>query len=265
MGTLGIIQISLAVIALAVSGLAAWYAAKVSREVSSSDYISSERVKSETARLLASLRSMETKGFYAALLKEDVNLTHERQCINEFINSSTGFAYYAWAELKSNQAGEGVSEKWRLLFSHLSRLTYLEDPQQYVPLAVDVEEIFDSLEKNDIKVIMGFNSDLVSGIANAKQGRHGDPLLGAIDDTLRQGQVQESGDRELAIRRLAFLKHEMDVDDPDVDLALAVLEQDMQGAITALGRGADPSGSVDELLERYEDQRGGFEEDDGKD
>ncbi len=167
------VEVVLASLALAISGLAALCAAQVSREVSSSDYTSSKLVKWETAKLLASLRSIATKGTHALLFEEDVDLTYERQSINEFINSPTAFAYYAWVGLKSDQAGEGVSEEWRLLFQHLSKMSHSKDPQQCVQLAVEVEALFDSLGEGDLKIILEFNSDLINGIANAKQGRAG--------------------------------------------------------------------------------------------
>ena len=66
METGDIIQFTLASIALVISVGAALFTANVGKTDASSDYVSPERVKSGTARLLASLRSIATKGFDAA-------------------------------------------------------------------------------------------------------------------------------------------------------------------------------------------------------
>ena len=249
----------LAMIALVISVGTAVYATQVSKHVSSSDYMSSERVKSETARLLATLRSMATKGFYAAVFKEEADLTYERQSINEFINSTSAFAYYAWVRLKSDETAEGTPEKWRLLFPHLSLLTRSDDPQSYVRLAVEVERMFNSLGQDDLKVIVGLNSNFIEGIAKSKVGR--DPLLEAIHHILQVEEVQRGADPKLAIRQLTFLKHERGIDDPDLDLALALLQQDAQGLVEALGPGgADMSGSITGVLKRYEHELEDFKE-----
>ena len=257
METVDTLQLSVASLALVVSVAAALYAAKVSRKVSSSDYASSERVKSETAKLLASLRSIVTKCIDALIHKEDVNLTWEQQSINEFVNSPTAFAYYAWAGLKSQRAGKGVSEKWRLLFTHVSKLSHSKDPRQCVQLAVELEAMFDSLGEGDLEIIVGFNSDLIHGIANAKEGRAGDPMLVGVHKILREDEDDE--DDELVMQKLAFLK-DLAVDDADVDLTLAVYRQDLDGVAAALDRGANVNVSIPGMLDRFEAQLAGFEE-----
>lgn len=259
-----IVQFSMSGIAIVISLATAFYAASVSREVSSSDYGASQRVKSETARLLASLRSMVIKGVDAAIFKEDADLSSERQSINEFINSPTAFAYYAWAGLKSDQAGKGVPEKWRLLFRHLSMLSHSDDPQEYVQLAARTERMFDSLEEKDLNVIVRFNSDLIYGIANAKQGRTGAPLLETIHEMIQEDATQEGKYSEVTVRRLVFLKEQKDIDDPDVDLVLATLQQDAQGVRAALERGGNMNLPFEKLFERYKDELAEFQEyDDG--
>ncbi len=258
METVEVVQFSLASLALAISVVAALYAAQVSREVSSSDYASSELVKLETAKLLASLRSIATKGTQA-WSGEDVDLTYERQSINEFINSPTAFAYYAWVGLKSDQASKCVSEEWRLLFQHLSEMSYSKDPQQYVWLAVKVEALFDSLGEGDLKIIVEFNSDLINGIANAKQGRAGAPILDGLHGMQQERKAQEDEDHKLAMPRLACLK-DLGVVDPDVDLHLSMLKQDINGIKVALKRGAKVNSSIPEVLVRYEAQLANFDQ-----
>ena len=258
--TVDVLQLSVAGLAVAISVATAFYAAKVSREVSSGDYASSERVKWETAKLLASLRSIATKGVHALIFKGKMDLTEEQESINEFINSPTAFAYYAWAGLKSDQAGQGVAEKWRLLFYRLSQLSHSKDPHGSVQLAVELEGTFDSLTEGDLKIIVEYNSDLIEGLANSKQGRAGDPMLTVLHELLGEREAQEGENEELVMRQLAFLKG-LALGDPDVDLALAVLQQDLDGAAGALARGGNMHAPIGEVLSRHKAQLARFEED----
>ena len=187
-------------------------------------------------------------------------MADEQRSINEFINSPTAFAYYAWASLKSDQAGQGVSEQWRLLFYRLSRLSHSKDPFQSVQLAIELEGMFDSLREGDLKMIVGFNSDLIGGIANAKQGRGGNPMLDALHGAWPEIDAQRGDNVELVKRKLRFLK-DLAIDDPDVDLGLAGLQHDLEGVAGALHRGADMHASIQEVLNRHEAQLARFEED----
>ena len=193
--TKDIVQFLISIVALLVSIVTAGYAALVNRQLSSSDYVSSERVKSDTASLIATVRSIAIKAFDSAWKQkksadtdreqqDTLDIVHEQQAINAFLNSSTAFAYWAWTAQKSEQAGEGNSEPWRLLFHRLSQLSNSRDPQECVRTAVGVERLFDNLEERDLELIKNNNASLVRAIANTRAGREGNPLLKAMYDYL---------------------------------------------------------------------------------
>ena len=265
METMEYAQFALTGLVLAISVISAIYAAVISKKVTSSDYASSQRVKSETARLIAVLRSVVTKATYARLFKTKMDLSYERELINQFINSTTALAYYAWMGLKSEQAGVVAPEKWRLLFNHLSMLSRAEYPQKCVWLAVNVERMFNSLSEDDLSTIVGFNSDLRNAIANSKEGRGGDTLLEVVyqlvaGETAKTHETHEPPDHDLLIKQLQFLKEQAKVNDPNVDLFLAVLLGDTQGVSAAKERGADHNVPISALLQQYKAELGEFRE-----
>lgn len=242
-------QLTMSVIAIVVSVCGFYFTIQTKRTLSSSDYRLSQEVKSDTASLIATLRSVITKGSYAKLGKPaDIDL--EKKRIDEFLNSPTGLAYYSWAAVKSRNASKGAGEYWRTFFPHLSELTMSTDSHEIVWHASELEKMLVSLEKRDLETIINYNADLTKMIDSVGDSRDGNAfVLLAVEDN--DVNDPNKTDKE-KIRMLNFLKNEKDVRDPTLDLFLAVYQEDLKGVQEALDNGAEINMPLYQLLSKYE-------------
>lgn len=112
LGTSDIIALVSAVVAV-VALFVSLYAARVTRRVATSGFQSAERVKSDTANLLAALRGIMIK---AALCTQDdpktrdnkqradcIDIRPEKAAIQSFLGSSTAIAYYDFAAKRARR------------------------------------------------------------------------------------------------------------------------------------------------------------------
>ncbi|NOZ10357.1 MAG: hypothetical protein GXP09_04875 [Gammaproteobacteria bacterium] len=116
--------IFISISAILISLASVIYTSSLSEKISSSDYKAKEQVKTDTAKLLSSLRSIMHKGALSSTTKDTIDISHEKNSIGEFLTSQTGLAYYSWVNEKSTEAGKvGKSgESWRLFFLYLAEL-----------------------------------------------------------------------------------------------------------------------------------------------
>ena len=227
-------------LAICVSLGTAVLSSNLAERLSSSDHYAAERVKSDTAKLLSSLKSMADK---LALQSQGsaVEFARERTQISEFVNSETSIAYRAWIRGK---AGEDW-EVWRNFFLHLAALSDpnpSSDPTIYATM--DVWHSLQSLTDADLEAIREHNADLVIAIAS-------DPVDSHVIHSALYRMWQEMKDRQDAAPRLFECLRDGGVSDPDLDLHLA-LGGDVSDVERALEDGADLGVGLLELLDRYE-------------
>ncbi len=245
------------VVAIIISVLVAFDARRTKYKFSTSDYRAQQQVKSDTAILLSSLRSIMYKGVLSLLTKNPVDISPEKKAISNFLMSPTSFAYSAWVNEQSDRSDEAdkESESWRLFFLYLAEISDMPDAHRAAMKAARIESLFDQLTRKDIKRIADFNSDLAESIGNRVENWKGD-LLSSFFDPIRRESQEE---RKNFHAKLQYLK-ESGINDPNIDLFLVVTskEEDVDAARKALEAGADVTMTDRDLLNRYKDQLKGF-------
>jgi hypothetical protein len=227
----------------------------VTTMVSSSDYKAEQAVKEDTARLLASLRSIMTKG---AILGQkpsnamkSLNFLRELEVVNDFLSSTTAFAYMIWEGHKSESAND-QPEEWHLFFIYLvDILDSGDDYREMMTRALAIEKLLTSLCKGDIRSISKSLSDLETAISDYNVS-HNSVLVTAVMEGYGQ-----SMDPEMTYRKFVHLKNK-GVKDRNIDMFLAVLHPDINALQAALETGADPSMTDTQLFEKYRDELNDF-------
>ena len=244
--------------ALLISVTAAIYAGRISRRIASSDYAAAQRVKADTARLIAVMRSVASKSFYAIAMKRTLEIDHERKALDEFLNSSTGFAYWAWAARKTHEGNDGQQQQWGTLFFRLFNLSISDSAHWCMCTAVEVEELFGSLSKDDLQHIVDSNADLLRGISDAKGGRTGDRMFGAIYKSVTEDAERIKKEQNAKMRqRLLDLREKAGVNDPDLDIYIGVMENDLDALLAAYKAMLERGVSLESVLRRYHRKEGG--------
>jgi hypothetical protein len=229
----------------------------VASRVSSSDYKAEEDVKAKTAELLACLRSIIIKAIALTQTQPDtgrpVTFTREKDTLNKFLNSTTGFAYWSWAGDRS-EAAQGKPEEWRVFFLRFFEILNSDDASDYrkmIPHAFAIEEMLTALSKRDMLHISGYVSDLSGAIGGFRQSRETDTLVKAA------WEVYGRKDNPTSLRdKLLYLKNE-GVNDPTLDLFLEVMDPaggSPEKTKAALDAGADVAMTDVGLLKKYDAQ-----------
>jgi hypothetical protein len=234
----------------------------VTARVESSDYKAQQQTKTDLARLLATLAMIENKGALARTGQiKAVDFKHEAETIEKFANSTTGFAMYNLLARKS-RAARNQGEEWRLFFMYIAELTAKhDDPALVINRAVRIQEMLLKLTQDDLRLIGRSVSDLVAGIADFNTALDENVVIKAMRNVIgkEQGGADRSQRQALFIRKLRFLKAK-GVDDPTLDMFLAVAAQDAVALKAARERGAEDNMTDTALLQKYAAELTGFAE-----
>jgi hypothetical protein len=185
-----LVSAAIAVLALFIS----IYAAYVTQRVATSGFQSAERVKSDTASLLAALRGIMIKSaLYTQTdpkTRDDdqradfIDIRPEKAAIQSFLNSSTALAYYDFVARKSKAAKEAgkKGEEWRVFFLALATLLHTGNTYGAGLQAAKIEKMFDTVSEEDIEEMSSGLEDLGGSIKRISQDRQNDPLLYVLVD-----------------------------------------------------------------------------------
>ena len=232
------------------------YAAVVTQRVATSGFQSAERVKSDTANLFAALRGMMLKA--AVYSQQDpktrdddkrldyVDIKPEKAVIQNFLNSPTAVAYYAFLANKSKSAraaGE-KSEEWRTFFYDLVQLMYEDNTYKAGLSAGRIEKMFDDVSDDDLEMMSSSLEDLVGAIKGIAQERTNDVLITVFVDRT---------EREFDFKGFLVFLRDHGVTDPDVDMFWAVMTDNVKLLEDAIKRGAKVNITQGEIMERYKD------------
>ena len=230
--------------------------------VSSSDYQAGQAVKSDTARLLAGLRSIMLKGVVISQLPKGgatkLDFQEELDIINKFLSSTTAFAYWSWEGYKS-EAAKGHSEEWRLFFLYLVDLLDSSDDYRHMTArALAIEKMLTGLTEGDIIRISGYLSDLSEAVGKFRESRERSVVIKALDGIYSVDRDQES------VRKMLLYLKDKGIKDPNIDLFLGVMSpQEDQNSVKqvkeALAAGADPSMTDGQLLAKYREELKDFD------
>lgn len=250
----------IAVVAAAISIIALFigiYAAYVTQRVATSGFQSAEKVKSDTATLLAALRGIMVKAVLYSqqdrATRDDENkpnyidIKPEKAVIQGFLNSPTAVAYYAFAAERSRKARkEGKKgEEWRLFFLMIADLLRTDNTYACGLQAAQIEKMFDTVSDDDMESMSSHLEDLVGSVQGILQNRQDDVLIKVLVD---------QPDRDPKLEDFAgfmdFLRSR-GIKDPDVDLLWSSANGEESLVKDALKRGAKLNVGGTEIIDRY--------------
>jgi hypothetical protein len=249
---IAIVSAVLAVLALFI-GI---YAAVVTQRVATSGFQSAEKVKSDTANLLAAFRGIMIK---AALYSQQDPKTRddekrsgyidnrpEKSAIQTFLNSPTAIAYYAFIADRSRKARETgkEGEDWRLFFLLLVQLLHNDNTYSAGLLAGKIEKMFDGVSDDDLEMMSSGLEDLVGSIKRIARERQNDVLISVFVDRKKSVPDFKSF--------VAFIR-EQGIKDPEVDLFWAAMSGEGKLAEDALKQGAKVNVTEAEIIKRYKE------------
>lgn len=248
------ISIASAVIAIA----SAVSSARTSYQVNGSGFKASQALLTDLATLLAALRSIAVKGAMAMgeQRKTPIPIDVELATVRAFMTNTSGLALslYAGRVGAAGAPDDPVAASWRVLRMQLTNLatttvTKPSDNQTAGMLALELERTLSALDKKAIKQIRREIKNMPNVLSSLTNSRQNDVLLLALESVVSdQKAIAGLG---AAGKRLRQLKAS-GVEDADIDLWLAMEDEDLEAAKNALERGADPSKSLGEVVDRYE-------------
>ncbi len=226
----------------------------VPARVESSDYKAEQQTKTDIARLMATLAMILTKG---ALVRtgqiKNPDFSREVAAIDAFAHSTTGFAMFVLAGEKSRMA-RNKSEEWRVFFMYIAELVARADePSLVINRAVRLQEMMLKLTREDLRRIGKSVSNLVSGISDFDAALDENVVVKAMRSVVNDehGGADDEERNALVRRKFEFLKAQ-GVDDPEVDMFLAVWAGDTAELQNAIDRGANVNATDTAVLRRHE-------------
>ena len=228
---------------------------RLSRRVSTSDFQATQKVKLDTAALIAALRGIMVKG--AVYSQQDstlrkkkdygryVDLTAEKKVVQDFLCSPTAIAYHSYLSYKSEKASES-GEEWRTFFLQAAELLCEDNQFVAAKRAARLEKLFHPIEADDFIGISRYLQDLSAALKRLFDNIPHDTLIAALMAT-SEPEVQQDVFREFVI----FLKEKKMITDPDIDLFYGLFLNDKAILDNAVSRGANLQADPSEITARY--------------
>lgn len=231
----------------------AFYSYNQQNKLASIDFKAKEMIKSDTAKLLSTMRSIMYKGVLIrteGYKLTDVDISSEQSFINDFLNSESSLAYHSWVnekDLLAKNQGEDT-EGWRTFFIDLAAITSTDNPYYAAERAAEIELLFDNFTEEDISKIAEYNSDLNKAISENSKNRKGNPIAAAFIERAIERNKEHSPKNVLG--KLTYLKG-IGINDPNIDMFIAVFENNTSKLKVALSSGANVSTTDSALLKKY--------------
>lgn len=235
-------------LSLIVAGLAFWW----TRKYNTSDFRLSQKVKDDTLELLSTLRALHIKAIHYTQGLRGLTITLEKEKLNSFLLTPTAFAYNVWVGQKSKLSG-GRPEEWRIFFLRLTQILNEESSFNAGCIAVELEELFDTLNEDDFELITSYLRDIPEALQKLKSFRQYDVAIQAFMNVCKGRRQNVDSEHNSFERKILFLK-EKGITDPNIDLFLGILENKEDLVKSALDNGADPSLTDAQLIEKYKDE-----------
>ncbi len=245
--SLDLAAMSTGIIALGLS----FYSLRVNKKITSSDHVIAESVKEDLLHLIATLNSILTKSMWNALYHNyDHQIDNEIKELDNFLHSPSGVIFNLLITKKENDSTLSDAERksWRLFTSNSMTLLRLED-DDFIETALTAKNLLELLEtitENEVNYLVHQSNNLPAAITNIKNMRDND----AIEVFDRVLKVKEDQNSEF-LKFLMYLRDTANVVDPDVDLIVGTLTENVSILTDALDRGGDLDISDIVILERY--------------
>jgi hypothetical protein len=246
-------------VSAAIAGIFALFAAIVAVSaglwVTTSDYKAEQAVKQDIARLRSALRSIMSKG---ALLSQtggpkspSEHFKTELETVNTFLSSTSAFGFWTWVEERGRTTPSGTAEPWRVYFLGLGSLLMAEEIGGAVRWASDIESTLASLRSGDISRISSKMAHLTGVLGGAKES---DDIILASVREVYGSEPMDTSDGSRAAATIAKFRHLKlkGIADPNVDMFLAVFDNDTDALQQAVEAGADLSVTDGSVLAAHE-------------
>lgn len=220
--------------------------------IESADYRAEQEIKSDLAKLHAALSSSQIRAGIKLDKKAraETDLSLEKSVVHAFLNSVTGFAFYMLAAKKSETSAKSP-EEWRVFHLYAAELIETHDVSVFLNRANRMQRILAELKTEDLDSLRSFARDLSGSTSKFSWAIENNVILKAMSEIYGGGtQSDPEGGVGAAIPKLAYLKR-IGVEDPDIDLFLAVSDGDTKALQSAIDRGANVNVTDSEVLRRH--------------
>jgi hypothetical protein len=219
--------------------------------VESSDFKALQEFKRDLAKLLVTLNSIVMdEALAAGSGAPRADLSREQDVIRDFLCSTSGFGLTSLLRQKSEAAGSNGTE-WRLIQVYLWEAATRDDRATTIASAVKALRLLRTLETSDLEHVSAYLGDMHRGIIAFRAYQQEDTLINAAMSVF--GQSSQQANVNEGIKVLGRLMA-AGVQDPDIDLWLAVSANDPEALQAALQTGANPSVTLETLLARHRDR-----------
>ncbi len=268
------VSIELSDLLSAISGLIALfalvlsvYSVRVANRIATSDFQTSQKVKSDVAQLVATLRSIMIKGVIYSQQAKDIrdDADHpeyisnriDLENIEHFLHSTTALAFYSFVSERSKLAQEAgrKGENWRTFFLHMVTLSATQNQWLASKRAADLERMLDHLKENDFVTLSRYLEDIPNALEMLFQNREHDVILQVLVGLPKSRR--EHPDFFKAF--INYLREEKAIQDPDVEVFWSAITGEVDVLKEALDQGANPNITDGELMNRYSDLADEFE------
>jgi hypothetical protein len=223
--------------------------------VTTSNYRAEQNAKKDIPRIRATLQSIMYKGALDQRITPNI-FEMEREAVSEFVSSTTSWGLRKWVAMRTPPA-TGTPDPWNGFFLRTTSLLLAceppEDRHAILTSASALDGLLGTLEKRDIKTIITLAGDLTGDIGTPAAVSLGDRdvLLSSV------AAVYGESDRDQTPWKFRHLKQK-GVNDPNVDMFVAVFDDDTEALKASLEAGADTSVTDKQVLAAHEAELADF-------
>jgi hypothetical protein len=231
----------------------------ITRRVETTGFKISEGVRDDTARLIATFRSLMLKGMLYTQQDFDkrddpkseayIDVRSEKSEIQRFMLSPTALAYHLHAAQASakSKSKDDAETRWRTFFLELVGMLNQRNPYLLATTAARMEAMIEPLTKGDLEQMADSLKDIGRALGVMMKAREHDTAIEALMQSAKEKEATE----ELTHEFILFLERK-GIDDPDVKLFSAVFGNDVPAAEAALKSGAKINVTTGEIRRRYQ-------------
>lgn len=232
--------------ALVISTLIALYNMKLQKSFQKFEHGSKEKTKQDLLEVLASLRLIVAKASIGNFCK-DLDFKEEKNAVQRFLQSDT------WTAMQYSFC---ISKKVSLLSLRLLIILNSEDRFDLAAFAaVSEKDLHDFIAEDGIVTINKLKEDYSDVLISLYDSKSTDEITKALYETVEK--TQTDGDKNFR-SFLYYLRDEQNISDPDVDVFIAVSENNVPSLENAIKAGGNIEGTQGDIYKKYDSYLEGF-------
>lgn len=226
--------------ALVLSTLIALYNMKLQKSFQKFEHGSKEKTKQDLLEVLASLRLIVAKASLGNFCK-NLDFKEEKNAVQRFLQSNT------WTAMQYSFC---ISKKDSLLLLRLLTILNSEDRSDLAAFAaVSEKDLHDFIAKDGLVTINKLKEDYSDVLISFSDSKSTDEITKAFYETVDKTQT----DRDKNFRAfLYYLRDEQNISDPDVDIFIAVSENDVLSLENAIKAGGNINVTTGDIYKKYD-------------